>query len=38
VQTLRLPVHQPGVPYIEARHRWYEGLSHYYRNLAASGD
>jgi len=38
VQTLRLPVHQPGVPCIEARHRWYEGLSHYYRNLAASGD
>ena len=37
VQTLRLPVHQPGVPYIEVRHRWYEGLSHYYRNLAASG-
>lgn len=38
VQTLRLPVHQPGTPYIEARHRWYEGIAHYYRNLTASAD
>jgi hypothetical protein len=30
-------VHQPGLPHLEARHQWYEGISHYYRNLAASG-
>ncbi|MBV8851046.1 MAG: AAA family ATPase [Methylobacteriaceae bacterium] len=36
VQTLRLPVHQPGMEHLEARHRWYEGISHFYRNLAAS--
>ena len=38
VRTLRLPVHQPGMQHIEARHQWYEGISHFYRNLAASGD
>jgi chromosome partitioning protein len=27
VQTLRLPVHQPGMQHIEARHQWYEGAS-----------
>jgi chromosome partitioning protein len=37
VQTLRLPAHTPGMPHLEARHQWYEGISHYYRNLAASG-
>jgi chromosome partitioning protein len=37
VQTLRLPVHQPGMQHLEARHRWYEGIAHFYRNLAASG-
>jgi chromosome partitioning protein len=38
VQTLRLPVHQPGVEHIEARHQWYEGISHFYRHLAANGE